>query len=380
MAENNNLPVLPTGGQLDAIDGIRGLLAFWVFLGHLAGSVYFSFPILSRPGLAVDFFMLLSGFLMMWHWTPRERIHPSKLRQSLDFYIRRFFRIAPLYYFVFFVFLIFPEPFNAAKAGIADAFFKPCTYSHIDNNTFKNIALHCSFFFGMLPKYAQNNPLPDWSLSLEMQFYIVFPLLVAVSRRINFLAFSMALFPMALVFYQFFGVPNAPGILLTFPQPSFLPMRIATFVSGIILAEMLRSSLNNNNRASPSLTCAFIIALSVCDKYVILGSAFIAYLLLSRNDNPVLRLLESRPVKFLGSISYSVYLTHIPVLLLVLWGVSQTPVIPKGHSGIAFLISALIISPILIAVSYLTYAYIEKPGINLGRKFCSYLMPRTNDC
>ena len=45
--------------------------------------------------------MVLSGFLMTYHWIGREGKFNNHCRQSIDFYLRRFFRIAPLYYLLF---------------------------------------------------------------------------------------------------------------------------------------------------------------------------------------------------------------------------------------------------------------------------------------
>jgi len=52
--------------HITCLDGIRGLLAMWVFWGHICIFVGLKMPILGTPALAVDLFMLLSGFLMAY--------------------------------------------------------------------------------------------------------------------------------------------------------------------------------------------------------------------------------------------------------------------------------------------------------------------------
>src|ERR1700741_1786618 len=81
--------------------GLRGAMAFWVFYGHLRISCLGSPPRFGHPANAVDVFMVLSGFLMTYHWIGRESKFNNHARQTGDFYLRRFFRIAPLYYLLF---------------------------------------------------------------------------------------------------------------------------------------------------------------------------------------------------------------------------------------------------------------------------------------
>ena len=83
---------------LGLLDGLRGFMAFWVFYGHVKMASIGKLPIWGSASLAVDGFMLLSGFLMAYHWNIRQSKFDLLKNQMNDFYIRRFFRIAPLYY------------------------------------------------------------------------------------------------------------------------------------------------------------------------------------------------------------------------------------------------------------------------------------------
>jgi peptidoglycan/LPS O-acetylase OafA/YrhL len=85
--------------RLPFFDGIRGYASLWVMLGHFSTRTGFVIPILDSPGIAVDLFMIVSGFLMTQHFFIRRELEPwQSPRTWLIFYIRRFFRIAPLYY------------------------------------------------------------------------------------------------------------------------------------------------------------------------------------------------------------------------------------------------------------------------------------------
>lgn len=82
--------------HLAIFDPLRGFLAFWVYAGHLSllttGDDH-------RAAVAVDIFMFVSGFLMFYIWNV-EGPQPGNGKTVASFYVRRFFRIAPLYYLV----------------------------------------------------------------------------------------------------------------------------------------------------------------------------------------------------------------------------------------------------------------------------------------
>src|SRR6516225_9730682 len=85
--------------RVECLDGLRGIAALWVLLGHCAILTGLSLPVIGKPDLGVDLFMMLSGFLMVFHYQLRAEAEPwSKPGTWLKFWARRFFRIAPLYY------------------------------------------------------------------------------------------------------------------------------------------------------------------------------------------------------------------------------------------------------------------------------------------
>ena len=82
--------------HIGALDGLRGGAALWVLIGHATILTGTRIPILSKPDLAVDLFMMLSGFLMCFHYLERRETEPWHRRSTWTlFWTRRFFRIAP---------------------------------------------------------------------------------------------------------------------------------------------------------------------------------------------------------------------------------------------------------------------------------------------
>ena len=91
------------------LDTLRGFLAFWVFYGHVKMASIGKDVLWGSPAIAMDGFMLLSGFLMAYHWILRKDKFKTIWLQTKDFYTGRFFRIAPLYYLLFTIGYIFQD-------------------------------------------------------------------------------------------------------------------------------------------------------------------------------------------------------------------------------------------------------------------------------
>src|SRR5262249_42796869 len=143
-----------------------------------------SLPVVDKPDLGVDLFMMLSGFLMVFHYYLRAEKEPwSEPGSWMKFWVRRTFRIAPLYYAVLALALILgPAIFAWRTEGAALLHLAPTENTGASP---ANIFAHLTFVFGLLPAYAMRTPLPDWSLGLEMQFYAAFPVLMLLTKKLG---------------------------------------------------------------------------------------------------------------------------------------------------------------------------------------------------
>ena len=179
--------------HIGSLDGLRGLAALWVLLGHACLLSRFNVPILARPGNAVDLFMILSGFLMMFHYGQLQGKNAAcTLEGSLSFWVRRFFRIVPAYYLVlllsFSLIWLFGWSWRFMVASVYPG-EGPELYAYTDGSAI-NLFLHFVFAAGLFPYFSLATALPDWSISLEMQFYLIFPLVL-----IGFVRCGVALSP-----------------------------------------------------------------------------------------------------------------------------------------------------------------------------------------
>ncbi|WP_352655912.1 acyltransferase [Mesorhizobium sp. M0317] len=219
--------------RIECLDGLRALAAIWVLVGHCMLLTGWQIPIVGEPDLGVDLFIMLSGFLMVFHYQLRQEKEPWLRPETwLKFWTRRYFRIAPLFYVMLFLALAL-GPYLYDCRIIIDDFLSRSHQAperYLDGSL-KNIVAHLTFLFGLVPNLAYRTPLPDWSLGLEMQFYAVFPAVMLLVRRLDWMRSALVVAAAGCV------IVFAMRLLsIHFPMPSFLPLKIQIFLCGMLLA------------------------------------------------------------------------------------------------------------------------------------------------
>jgi len=351
------------------LDVIRILAAWMVVAWHTSDYVGYRLPVFGSAAVAVDVFMNVSGFLMLFHfWERREKEPWNEPMTWLRFYIRRFFRIAPLYYFglLFLVVIgLTPPYFNSVGTTLP---------------TWQWLLLRFSFLFGFIPHQAINCTMPDWSLTLEMQFYACFPFLALALKHLKaglffFLCTSVAAISRFLIGY--YG-DAAPGCLAYFPEPSVLPLKLHIFAVGMVIALVLiRGTQELKSKwfwaAFPVylLTCKenflWLLAIVYWTGYVVCFMPRVRVRFFNRLG-ALDRMLQKLPLrKTLADCSYGTYLIHNIIGALVLTKI--WPHLPGGRGSLGRFIPAFILLLVLTTLlSYLLRWVVEKPGINWGRK------------
>lgn len=365
--------------RVGALDGLRGGAALWVLLGHAALLTGTKIPVLVQADLAVDLFMMLSGFLMCFHYLERREKEPWDHSSTwLLFWTRRFFRIAPAYYIALVAAFIagpslghFRELISQYVPGTQT---EPMRYFDIGGT---NFLVHVSFVFGFSPSYSYRTALPDWSIGLEMGFYAAFPFLMLLAGRSSMAVVAIVGSALCLVLSWIF-----PDFFRAFRQPSFLPIKLPLFFAGMLIAVSL---------STPRKQTYFLIALALCliavpinpipfspSKTAIRLASGIALIALTnvalfpeafslrRTLSRASELLGTKPAAFLGDTSYSVYLLHLLVMLP-----TAALVLPhlESHKWVAFLAVAFIVSLVVYPTAWLLHHFVERPGIDAGRRF-----------
>ena len=290
------------------IDGLRAIAVLSVVIFHLEGSYL--------PGgfLGVDIFFVISGYLIT------SIIYKNKLNGNFsfsDFYVRRAKRILPPLFFVLFLTLIagyiLMLPYDFYKLGISSlsviTFLANIQYSLRTGDYFSGDS-------------AEWPLLHTWSLSVEEQYYFVFPILlftliVKFPRALDIVLLSLlvASFCLAEFISRSTGYETFSYYLLF--------TRMGELLVGSMLA-ILQSKkvLNHINSSLTSffLICALLALMIIVNERTVFPGfvAFIACLitagLINSNNKITSILLANKLSIFVGIISYSLYLFHWPVL------------------------------------------------------------------
>ncbi|APG88972.1 acyltransferase protein (plasmid) [Sinorhizobium americanum CCGM7] len=375
----------PRKTRIDCLDGLRGLASLWVMVGHALLLTGWRLPVLSEPDLGVDLFIMLSGFLMVFHYQLRAAKEPWELSSTwVSFWIRRFLRIAPLYYLLLAVaFALGPWLFESRM--IIDGFLDKAPQSparYLDNGL-TNGLMHLSFLFGLSPDYAYRTPLPDWSIGLEMQFYAAFPFVMLLLKRCGWLkgAFITAAITVAIV-----STAGLSGV--HFPMPAFLPLKMHVFLCGMLLAlgldaEKSKAFLYGGAALALVLlpiggdmtTIKMLMRVTLVGVFFALLHHRLAGGALGERLRAVSSSLGNRFFHWLGELSFGAYLWHLiflqPIAAYFIGAFGET-ISPAAR----FAVVALILVPLVYAAACTTFFAIERPGQKLAKRLINRRRPQ----
>lgn len=344
--------------HLPAIDVLRGLAAFAVVVHHVYGNAYgwafngqtpyhwlrsspsavklaFAPAIWGNAGVPV--FFLLSGFC----------IHLSHLRRPAGFtagrfYARRFWRLYPAYLASMLVILAVNQR-------------DPATHT-----SGRNIALHLALVHNLVSEatFRGINP-PYWSLAVEWQYYLAYPLVVLWCRRFALgtltaiagvasvcLALGLSAMPSQwirlLVPFGFF--PWCLGAWLARRYADGRPALVPAWAAVAGAAAVVAAVSDFPGRPACEWYAWALLGTGVLEAWVRRGTR-----------------LAVRPLVWLGAVSYSLYLWHF-------WFVTAWAV-PAGHGPAAtFALAMTLGGAASVAAAAASYYAVERPGVALGRR------------
>lgn len=357
--------------MIASFESIRGVAALIVALYHLnIGAAYL--PFIKNGYLFVDLFFVLSGFIMY-------AAYASKLNAADDlrsFLIRRVGRLLPLLLFSTLAFVLIDNAIVFAKRlatsyGYASILNNPAALEY-DFPSFSEALATLTFThaMGIFDRLILNTP--SWSISVEFYTYVLFMLICFLvkgqARLVAFVLLSALGFAASIwASASFHDCLDAGGCLSLTYDFGFVRSVHAFFLGA--LAYYASRKLHGNSAVFQIAAVAVLIALiGIVDSFPAASFAFPAaftLLILSicSDSGPLFRILKLRPFQILGQRSYSIYLMHVP-LLLVFENASKR--VTGFFSNLAVLVLFMIV---LIIVSGLTYRFIEDP---LRRAFNQY--------
>ncbi|MBX5041052.1 acyltransferase [Rhizobium lentis] len=369
------MDAMKSGRRIECLDGLRGLAALWVLIGHAHILTGFKVPVIGDPELGVDLFIMLSGFLMVFHYQRRKAREPWESPQTWAvFWARRFFRIAPLYYVTLVIALVVgPEIYQARM--VIDVFNgnPPQAASRYLDDSLSNYLMHLSFLFGLSPSHAFRTALPDWSIGLEMQFYAALPFIMIVLGRLGWLKGMLVAVGLAVI-----AALAVHRLGFRFPMPSFLPMKMHIFAAGMLLAGALWMSQGRAYLAFALSALLVLIPLggdvTVLHESVRVGIVALFFVLVHADRVPGSAGSYSRSVnsvlgntffRNLGELSFGAYLIHLLIMQPVIaWLIGNTALSDPGR----WLATLIVTIPIVYILSFVGYKFIELPGQTVGKR------------
>lgn len=351
-------PAVPAGrfeayqgtARFGSLDGLRFLSIAAVLWHHapIWGAMENAPRLLERGFLGVDFFFVLSGFLIT---TLLLREETRKGRFSLaDFYWRRILRIIPVY---FLVVTLLGGYFVLYKGETQYAGMLPYYYLFLAN-----------FLVGDIPALG-----PTWSLSVEEQFYLIWPaLMLMLPRRWLVPALIGLIAVNVLAMMQVFQPLGVQGVRTSMLYIALPNSTYAPILMGALLAVMMHSQAGYNalyrlfgNRftALPAFAALILLMQVLPDDLrglpnLAVHSAMTICLaaIVLREDNVLNPVLAWKPVARVGEVSYGIYLYHLVALHLVNWAMLRLGM-GGGNWVILFAYSAL--SVLMAEVSFRTF-------------------------
>jgi peptidoglycan/LPS O-acetylase OafA/YrhL len=349
-AESSASHTTSTMPRLAALDGIRGLAVAAVVVNHARPSA------LAGGWLGVDVFFVLSGFLIT---SLLLREHAASGRIDLGhFYSRRARRLLPA------LFVLLAAVVAVARVAPDTAGFDTvrgdglAALAYVANWHF--IAAGTSYFGAFAPSPLRHL----WSLAIEEQFYLVWPVLLILllrrgrARTVTLVAGSLAIasaIAMALRFdggtgisRAYFGTDtHAHGLLVGCACAALLAsgwrVRVPRVVAVIAAIGVAAAMFELQGTASFAYRGA-IFGVAILTAIVVAAVA-------SGHAGPLAWVLERRPLVGLGRISYGVYLWHWPVLLVLTASRMHVTGWPLVGEQVA----------VTLGLSLLSYALLERP-------------------
>jgi peptidoglycan/LPS O-acetylase OafA/YrhL len=352
--------------RLPGLHGLRALAALAIVTFHTFGINKLQMPegaqwLTNYLGLGVPLFFVISAFSLFL--STRHRLKSDSWVR--DYLLRRFFRIAPLFYVAILFYCAFiPLRFGASL-------------------TRSDIVLSASFLFNLFPGKHESVVWAGWTIGVEMLFYLAVPFLLVSVRTVwqAVLAVLVALVVSRVMYgyYQGGSFPENYAYLSLMGSIAVFAYGIpAYFVyehAGSLPAESRKSAAWAILLLSGLLCVAIVVAEEKL--YVLLGNrsniwgALFSMLVVAASIHPV-RFVSSRPMAWLGERSFGLYLCHPPVIETLRFVHADIYNLGLGNGWASLLCVATTLA-ITVPIAELVYRFIERPGIRQGEKFVTLL-------
>ncbi|WP_162538604.1 acyltransferase [Granulicella sp. WH15] len=353
--------LVPTPGKrirrpgLHALTGIRFFAAFWVLLFHF-GAGFFDHMHMPSPfiaflrhgGFGVCLFFMLSGFIL--YYTYQDNLKTG--RDLYKYFVARLARVYPVYLLALVIATCLSRTLPQGREWLVIPLLQA--------------------WFPVTSKTGMAVIGQAWTLSVELFFYLCFPLLLLFFRRRRSPAVLWSIAGLMVAIGIAFHAPNlAPGVFDSWVNRHILlpVLRLPEFILGMSLGALFmeRQSASPDWRTNDWLTLAglipggIVISLRVEDRYLIAAALFSfawAIFRLAVGKGWLTNLLSSPPMLLLGGASFSIYILQAPIrnLMHVLFA--------HFHPGL----DAAVTPVVLIVFCCFLFLYYEEPMRGVVRR------------
>lgn len=347
------------------LDAVRAFAALLVVVVHT--QQHFPAPnravelLASFGQLGVQLFFVLSAFLI---FESLDRIEKKGGTLS-EFFVHRFLRVAPLYYFAMAAFLII---FGVAFPVFGLSQGVPATF------TVENIIANALFVHGLFPSAGNAIVGGGWSIGTEMLFYVIAPALFALRHnRIALIGLAAACYPLVLKLVEVMPELAGKGFLL---DNSFLYFSLANqlpvFICGCLLFALRKEAFEVPGWIASLGWLASISAAGYIWVTDFTGTMTFFYVPLLAGVSGVFLIIlmskieiTSRLVLEFGRRAFSIYIFNMPVLMLVSYVSNRLSI------NLPFFAAVPIVVTGVFLFSGITYRFIEKPSVELAKRLFS---------
>jgi exopolysaccharide production protein ExoZ len=318
-------------------------------------------------GVGVQLFFVVSALSLTLSWQARQ---PADLRDIRDYLLRRFFRVAPMFYvgICLYLFLFGWRPRLYAPEGIGAI----------------EVALTALLLHGWWPT-ALNSVVPGgWSIADEAMFYLVLPAIMLFKRSLTWLTIVTIGSLVASRLILFFSLQHLPAVWAFHPSlflptlqwgfPNQLPNFLFGVLAAVVLIKWSPSGLQVRRWRWEGMLAVVLFPLMVMfaggKETIFSACSAILCVLLHRSPIPI---LVNPVMARIGRVSFSMYILHFALLAPVFFVVLTMLRTLNADFTVVFPVYYLMLVGVAFTFACGTFALVEAPFMILGRKLIAHL-------